>query len=684
MGPEPRVAACKAQSPPPNQPDQLSALSDHFAGETSSSEAGSSPQYSDSDGLIWLHGPVRREVSLRILATSDVHANVMSYDYAANKPLNGQGLAQLSILIEAARAEAPEALLLDNGDFLQGTALADHAARPMRRRGHPVISAMNALGYDAACLGNHEFNFGLEVLRRALAEAAFPAVSANVLLRRGRSGPLEDETLVAPYVILDRDLPDASGRLQRLRIGVLGLTPPEILRWDHLHLAGQVEVRLMVETAKARVPELRRAGADLVICLAHTGIADRLDGRGREGSGADLAEIPGIDAMVLGHSHLTFPNRGFHLDPRVDPASGRIAGIPVVQPGYFGSHLGIIDLKLGQDPLGRWNVTGAEVQARSVSELLAGLPTPEIRRRTSPLRQAVDTDHRAALAWTRQHLGQTEVPLSTTFSQVVDTAPMRLVGLAKIERIRHALRGTEYESLPVIASASPFRTGGAGGPLNYTDIPPGPLSIRHVFDLYPFPNRLIGLLVTGACLREDLERSAGIYAQIMPGQRDQLLIDPSFPSYAFTSIIGLSYRIDLTQPARYDQRGRLIRPLAQRVQNLRRGGMRVRDQDLFVLATNSFRASGALGGEPARDNQILADGEGLCSDRLLDFITKTKVIQPATLAMPERWHLGNVPGTSVLIEAGPTAMRHIEEAAHLEPELAGLSAKGFHLLRLQL
>lgn len=319
-----------------------------------------------------------------------------------------------------------------------------------------------------------------------------------------------------------------------------------------------------------------------------------------------------------------------------------------------------------------------------MSEELAGLPTPEIRRRTAPLRQAVETDHRAALAWTRRHLGQTEVPLTTTFSQVVDTAPMRLVGLAKIDYIRRRLLGTEYEALPVIATASPFRAGGAGGPLNFTDIPPGPLSMRHVFDLYPFPNRLLGLLVTGAALREDLERSAAIYEQITPGQRDQLLIEHSFPSYAFTTMVGLSYRIDVTQPARYDQRGRLIRPLAQRVQYLRRGGRKVRDQDLFVLATNSFRASGALGGEPARDDMILADGEGLCSDRLLEFITKLQVIRPPNLEIAERWHLGGLPGTTALIEAGPRAMQHIQEAAHLDPELAGLSPRGFHLLRLRL
>src|SRR5690606_20801005 len=240
----------------------------------------------------------------------------------------------------------------------------------------PVIGAMNALAYDAATLGNHEFNYGLPVLDRALAEARFPVVSANVLRRRGAGGPLEDDTLAPPHVILDRVLADGSGRPQRLRIGILGLPPPEILRWDQAHPSGRLDARPMVEAARARVPELRRAGADLVICLAHTGLAGP---GGREGIGIELAELPGIDALVLGHSHLVFPHRGPHPDARVDAAAGRVAGKPVVQPGHSGSHLGIMDLRLRRRT-GGWTVAAAEVRAQSVSEVAAGLPAAAIRR----------------------------------------------------------------------------------------------------------------------------------------------------------------------------------------------------------------------------------------------------------------------------------------------------------------
>ena len=623
--------------------------------------------------------PARRdEVLLRVLATTDLHANILSYDYAANRPLHGQGLAQMAGLIADARAGAPGAVLLDNGDFLQGSALAEMAAQGRRRRPHPVIGAMNALAYDAATLGNHEFNYGLPVLDRALAEARFPVVSANILRRRGEGGPLEDETLAPPCAILDRVLADGAGRPHRLRIGILGLTPPEILRWDQAHLSGRLDARPMVEAARARVPQLRRAGADLVICLAHTGLAGP---GGREGIGIELAELPGIDALVLGHSHLVFPHRGPHPDARVDAAAGRVAGKPVVQPGHSGSHLGIMDLRLRRGAAGGWTVAAAEVRAQSVSEVAAGLPAATIRRHAEGLRRAVGPDHRAALAWTRRELGRTGVAMSTAFALVADVAALRLLGLAKIAHARRALAGTAWEGLPVLASATPYRAGGRGGPLNYTRIAPGPLSVRHVFDLYPFPNTVTGLLVTGAELAEELERAAALYAQVEPGRADQRLIDPGFPAHAFTTVIGVSYRIDPSRPARYDTRGLLVRPQARRVLDLRRGGVPVRPDDRFVLVTNSFRAGGALGGGPF---EVVLDRRELCTAILRDHILRQGRIGADSLALAEGWSLHPLPGTSVLYESVPEAMDHHAEAAHLRPEVAGLTAEGFRLLRLHL
>lgn len=623
------------------------------------------------------------DLLLRVLATTDLHANILSYDYASNRPLHGTGLAQMASLIASARAGAPGALLLDNGDFLQGSALADLAAQDRRRRIHPVIGAMNALAYDAATLGNHEFNYGLRVLDRALAQARFPVVSANILRRRGPGGPLEDDTFAPPHAILDRVLADGMGRPQAIRIGILGLTPPEILRWDQAHLSGRLDARPMVEAARAWVPALRRAGADVVICLAHTGIAGQAGGTGRDGLGADLAELPGIDALVLGHSHLVFPHRGRHADARVDAAAGLVAGKPVVQPGHSGSHLGIMDLRLRRGAGGGWTVATSEVRAESVSEVAAGLSPAVIRRHAEGLRRAIGHDHRAALAWTRRTLGRTDVAMSTAFAQITDTAALRLLGLAKINHVRRALAGTVHEGLPVLATATPYRAGGRGGPLNYTAIAPGSLSVRHVFDLYPFPNTVVGLLVSGAALVERLERAAALYARIVPGGQDQRLIDPFFPAHAFAAVIGVSYEVDPGRPARYDQHGTLVRPQERRILNLRRCGVPVRPDDRFVLVTNSFRAGDVPGRGPA-PSEVVLDRRELCTDVLRVHILRQGRIGTEDLALAEGWSLRPMPGTTVLCEAGPDAMDHAAEAAHLRPEMAGLTEDGFHLLRLHL
>ena len=317
-----------------------------------------------------------------------------------------------------------------------------------------------------------------------------------------------------------------------------------------------------------------------------------------------------------------------------------------------------------------------------MSEVAAGLSPAEILHHAEGLRRAVGDDHRAALAWTRRTLGRTDVAMSTAFAQVVDTAALRLLGLAKIDHARRALAGTAHEGLPVLATATPYRAGGRGGPLNYTQIAAGPLSVRHVFDLYPFPNSMVGILVSGAELAELLERAAAIYARILPGGRDQRLVDQVFPAYAFTTVVGVSYEIDPTRPARYNLRGNLVRPQSHRILNLRRGGLPVQPDDRFVLVTNNFRASATPG--RASPPEVVLDRQELCTDVLRDYILRQGRIGADTLTLAESWSLRPLPGTTVLCEAGPDAMDHATEAARLRPEVAGLTEDGFHLLRLHL
>ena len=644
----------------------------------------------DPAGQSRADGQAPDQLSLRILATTDVHANILSYDYAGNRPYFGQGLAQTACLIAAARAEVPQSFLFDNGDFLQGTALADMAARERRKRPHPVISAFNVLRYDAATLGNHEFNFGLAALRRALAQARFPVVSANVLTERSDLGSLHDSTFVPPYCLIDRQLPDGNGRLWPFRLGVLGLTPPEILQWDREHLEGRIDTRPMVEAARAWVPQMRRAGADLVLCLAHTGIADMPGGLATDGLATEIAEVAGIDVLIAGHSHLVFPQRRTHVDPRVDMAAGRLAGKPAVQPGHAGSHLGQIDLVLrrvaqdGDKPGGGWQIVQAQSQAISVSEEVAGLSAAAIRRGASDLRRAVGSDHRAALDWTRRPIGESAQAMSTCFAQVADVQAMCLISAAKIDYARRSLAGTGHAGMPIIATASPYRSGARGGPLNYTDIAAGPLSVRHLFDLYPFPNTAVAIRITGAALTEQIERAAAIYCQIIPGRSDQPLIDPSFPVHAFTTFHGVSYRIDLAQPCRYDLRGQLIRPRSRRVANLRIAGRPVAADDLFVLVTNNYRIGGSLGIAPPDPQDVLLEQRILLTDVLRDFIQRTGRIDDRLCLGGEGWSFMPMPGTTVTLDTGARAAAHLTEAASQQPEFIGLTDEGFHRFRLTL
>ncbi|MEO0989800.1 MAG: 2',3'-cyclic-nucleotide 2'-phosphodiesterase, partial [Pseudomonadota bacterium] len=212
-------------------------------------------------------------VHVRLLGTTDLHMNIAAYDYYADRPSQTVGLARTASLIEEARAEAGLSLLLDNGDSLQGTPLGDYMAghwHPDQDFVHPMVRAMNTIGYDAASIGNHEFNYGLPFLEASLAGASFPFLMANAARQLG-ANPLADQLLATPWVILDRTVTDGTGNAHALRIGLIGFVPPQIMVWDRERLEGKLEVREIVEAARAHVPALRAAGADIVVALAHSG-----------------------------------------------------------------------------------------------------------------------------------------------------------------------------------------------------------------------------------------------------------------------------------------------------------------------------------------------------------------------------------------------------------------------------
>jgi 2',3'-cyclic-nucleotide 2'-phosphodiesterase/3'-nucleotidase len=236
-------------------------------------------------------------LSLRLIGTSDLHANIFAYDYYRDRPDDTVGLAKTASLIAAARAEVANALLFDNGDIIQGSPLGDYAALSMGlKRGdvHPMIGAMNAMGYAACTVGNHEFNYGLDFLEIALAGANFPALSCNVLRPDG-------SLYFTPWLVLEPALSDEAGAERRLRIGVIGFTPPQIAQWDESHLNGRATTIGIAEAARVHLPALRAKGVDLVVALCHSGVSRKPPQPGEENAAVALAAVGGVDAMFLGH-----------------------------------------------------------------------------------------------------------------------------------------------------------------------------------------------------------------------------------------------------------------------------------------------------------------------------------------------------------------------------------------------
>ncbi|TIV45957.1 MAG: 2',3'-cyclic-nucleotide 2'-phosphodiesterase, partial [Mesorhizobium sp.] len=231
-----------------------------------------------SGALIMLHPfSVRAQANqahLRIMETTDIHVNLLPYDYYADKANDTMGLSRTASLIEAVRKEAANSMLIDNGDLLQGNPMGDYVAYEKGMKDgdlHPVMKGMNLLGYECSTLGNHEFNYGLSFMDKVLAGANFPFVCANLI--RGTAlaaNPRDDKLYLKPYVILDKKIKDGSGAEQPIRIGVIGFVPPQIMVWDLKNLEGSVKTRDIVEAAKAWVPQIREEGADIVIALSHS------------------------------------------------------------------------------------------------------------------------------------------------------------------------------------------------------------------------------------------------------------------------------------------------------------------------------------------------------------------------------------------------------------------------------
>ncbi len=564
-------------------------------------------------------------LSLRLIGTSDLHANVFAYDYYRDRPDETVGLAKTASLVARARAEVANALLFDNGDIIQGSPLGDYAALSMGLKEgdvHPMIGAMNAMGYAACAIGNHEFNYGLDFLEIALAGANFPALSCNVLRPDG-------SFLFKPWIILEPTLRDEAGAEQRLRIGVIGFTPPQIVQWDQSHASGRATTVGIAEAARVHLPALRAKGVDLVVALCHSGISRRPPPRpGEENAALALAAVGGVDAMVLGHQHLLLPGEDFAGIAGVDVAKGAVQGVPAVMPGFWGSHLGVIDLSVERAG-GNWRVAASKVEARPIYKR-EGDAVAALVEADAGVLAAAQAAHEATLRYVRSPVGDIASPINSYFALVADDPSVQIVNAAQIwyvERLAKTLPA--LADLPILSAAAPFKSGGRGGPDYYTDVKAGPIAIKNVADLYLYPNALRAVKIDGATLREWLERSAGLFLRLDPSSSaEQPLLDANFASYNFDVIDGVNYEIDVTQPSRYDDDGKLVAPDAHRIRNLSFGGAPIDPGQAFVVVTNNYRASGG-GNFPGCDGStVVLEAPDSNRDVMVRYIVATRHIEP--------------------------------------------------------
>lgn len=601
-------------------------------------------------------------VKLRILETTDIHTHVLNYDYYKDQDDVGFGLSKTAGLMKQARSEAANSLLFDNGDLIQGNPLGDYIARIKGLKAgqiHPVYKAMNLLSYDAGNVGNHEFNYGLDYLGKAIKGAKFPYVNANVYTADGK------KNYFTPYVILKRSLKDDKGKMHPIKVGVIGFVPPQIMQWDKVNLDGKVTTTDIIETAEKFVPEIRAKGADLVVALMHSGLGsvDKM-GKMDENATYALSKVKGIDAILFGHAHLVFPGEAFKDIAGADIAAGTLNGIPAVMPGFWGSHLGIIDLDLKVSDAGKWTVAGGKGQVRAVFKL-------EDKKRVAAVDNdqrvvaAVKPDHDATLKYIRAPIGKITAPITSYFALVRDDPSIQVVTDAQVWYARHALQGTEYDKLPILSAGAPFKAGGRSGAEYYTDIAAGDIAIKNAADLYLYPNTLQAVLLSGAEVREWLEMAAGIFKQIDPAKTEpQTLIEPAFPSYNYDVIDGVTYEIDVTKPRRYDNDGKVVAPDSHRIVNLQFGAKPIDDAQKFVVVTNNYRASGGGKFPGLTGKNVILQAPDENRTALINYLIEKKSVNPTA---DNNWRFAKTgKPVTVIFESSPNAAKYMKDYPGIE------------------
>ncbi|QYN41731.1 bifunctional 2',3'-cyclic-nucleotide 2'-phosphodiesterase/3'-nucleotidase [Gilliamella sp. ESL0443] len=525
-------------------------------------------------------------VDLRIIETTDLHGNMMNYDYFKDQYIDTFGLAKTANLIHQARKEVKNSVLVDNGDLIQGSPMADYALNKGLNKGetHPVYKALNTLDYVVGNIGNHEFNFGLDFLQKSLAGANFPYVNANVFDAK------TNKPYFRQYIILDKPVVDREGKQHTIKIGYIGFVPPQIMQWDKLNLEGKVIVKDITETAKQLVPEMKKQGANIIVAIPHSGVSAEPYKALAENSVYYLSQVEGINAIMFGHSHGVFPSEDFKSLPNTDISTGNINHVPAVMPGQWGSHLGVVDLVIEGDKA-NWKVISGKSEARPIFDIKNKKALVESDKNIT---NALRDDHEGTREFVGKPIGKVSTDINSYLALVEDTSALQIISDTQIDYVKQFVQGDpDLDGLPILSAIAPFKAGGRkNDPSAYVDVKKGDLTFRNAADIYLYPNILSAVKITGKDVKEWLECSAGVYNQIdINSSQPQYLINwDKFRTYNFDTIDGVSYQIDITKPARYDGNCQLINPDSERIVNLTYQQKPIASNQAFLIATNNYRA----------------------------------------------------------------------------------------------
>ncbi|MEC5180001.1 bifunctional metallophosphatase/5'-nucleotidase [Arthrobacter sp. CG_A4] len=557
-----------------------------------------------------------KQFTLTVLGTTDLHNNVFNWDYFKNAPYadnagNKIGIAQASTLIKAMRAErgAANTLTIDAGDTIQGTPLAYYFAKisPISATvKHPMALAMNAVGYDAVGLGNHEFNYGIPLLRSWEKQLDFPLLGANV------HDAVTGRRAFTPYV-LKRVKTDNGW----LTVGLVGFVTPGCALWDRDNVQGKLDFNGIVEEARTVIPQMKADGADVVIISSHSGATpgssygDALPFP--ENASTQLAEeVPGIDAILVGHAHQEIPERFV-----ANKATGK--QVLLTEPLKWGMRVSVMDLELAKVK-GSWTVTAAHshlLDARTADA------DPAVVR-------AVQAGHEATVKYVNEVIGTSTGALSTATACWEDSAAIDAINYVQASTVKAELASGPAAGLPVLSIAAAFSRA--------VDVKAGPLTIRDVAGLYIFDNTLLSVKVTGDQVKAYLEWSARYFKPVSTATARAADVTNAVtamapggtPDYNYDVVYGLdaplNYEIDLA------------RPVGERIANLTYGGAALRPDQEFALAINNYRQSGGGNFPGVKTAPVLSNSQQEIRQRIIDYVVDHGTLDVAVFSQ-NNWRL---------------------------------------------